>query len=39
LKFASGATAAQIVEQRRGLRRVVEHVGSPDVEVNLTSAK
>jgi hypothetical protein len=28
VKTASGATAVQIVEKRRGVRRIVEHVGS-----------
>jgi len=28
VKTASGATAVQIVEKRRGVRRIVAHVGS-----------
>ena len=35
VKTASGATAVQIVEKRRGVRRIVEHVGSAHDEVEL----
>ena len=36
VKTASGATAVQIVEKRRGVRRIVEHVGSAHDEAGLS---
>ncbi len=35
VKTASGATAVQIVEKRRGLRRILAHVGSAHTEADL----
>lgn len=37
VRTASGATAVQIVEKRRGVRRIVEHVGSAHDEVELAT--
>ena len=35
VKTASGATAVQIVEKHRGVRRIVEHLGSAHTEAEL----
>lgn len=35
VKTASDATAVQIMEKRGGVRRILEHVGSAQVEVEL----
>lgn len=37
VKTASGATAVQIVEKRRGIRTIVEHLGSARTEAELVA--
>ncbi|MFI5825524.1 IS1634 family transposase [Streptomyces rishiriensis] len=37
VKTASGATAVQLVEKRRGVRKIVEHLGSAHDEVTLAA--
>ena len=37
VKTASGATAVQIVEKQRGVRRIVEHLGSAHSEAELAA--